>query len=74
MTHLTPDGTLDMEITLPVSQPTMPAFGGEDMQTMFITSARQNLTDNDMQVEPLAGALLMLKVPYKGSPVHSLSM
>lgn len=72
--RITPDGTLDMEITLPVSQPTMPAFGGEDMQTMFITSARQNLTDNDMQVEPLAGALLMLKVPYKGSPVHSFSM
>ena len=36
-------GKIDREIHLPVSQVTMCAFGGGDLQTLFITSARENL-------------------------------
>mgnify|MGYP003624483269 FL=1 len=68
--RVTPDGHLDIEITLPVTQPTMPVFGGEDMQTLFITSARQNLSDKDLQATPLAGALFALRVPYQGQLTH----
>ena len=39
-----PDGSLDQIIELPVSQPTCPAFGGEDLKTLYITSAQENLT------------------------------
>jgi L-arabinonolactonase len=35
-----PDGTLDQTITLPCSNPTKPAFGGTDMQTMYVTSTK----------------------------------
>ena len=70
MIRVTPDGHLDIEITLPVTQPTMPVFGGEDMQTLFITSARQNLSDKDLQATPLAGALFALRVPYQGQLTH----
>ena len=68
--RVTPDGRLDMEITLPVTQPTMPVFGGDDMRTLFITSARQNLSDEDLQATPLAGALFALRVPYQGQRAH----
>lgn len=35
-----PSGATDREVPLPVSQPTMPAFGGSNMATMFVTSTR----------------------------------
>ena len=34
-----PDGSLDRVIELPVSQPTCPAFGGPDLNTLFIKIA-----------------------------------
>ena len=68
--RVTPDGHLDMEIALPATQPTMPVFGGDDMQTLFITSARQNLSDAVLQATPLAGALFALRVPYQGQPAY----
>jgi L-arabinonolactonase len=36
--RITPGGKIDRMITLPVEKPTMPAFGGTDLSTMFITS------------------------------------
>jgi sugar lactone lactonase YvrE len=35
-----PDGTVDRSIKLPFSDPTKPAFGGPDLRTLYITSAR----------------------------------
>ncbi|MEQ1769065.1 MAG: SMP-30/gluconolactonase/LRE family protein [Devosia sp.] len=34
-----PDGSIDREVTLPVSRPTCPCFGGDDLRTLYITSA-----------------------------------
>ena len=36
----TPDGCLDFKIEMPVLFPTMIAFGGPDMSTLYVTSAR----------------------------------
>jgi len=38
------DGSIDRDILLPVSQPTMCAFGGEALDEMYVTSARDKLT------------------------------
>jgi sugar lactone lactonase YvrE len=35
-----PDGSLDRTITLPCSNPTKPAFGGADMETLYVTSTK----------------------------------
>jgi L-arabinonolactonase len=66
-----PDGTIDREIALPVSQPTMPAFGGADMKTLFVTSAAQNLSERDLQAQPFAGGLLAVETDVVGHPVHA---
>lgn len=66
-----PDGTLDREIPLPVTQPTMPVFGGPDMKTIFITSASQNLSEDELASQPLAGALLAVQVDIPGHPVYT---
>jgi L-arabinonolactonase len=35
-----PDGTLDQTIALPCSNPTKPAFGGTNMETLYVTSTK----------------------------------
>lgn len=65
-----PDGTLDREIELPLTNPTCPEFGGEDLRTMYITTARHRLTAEQLIREPLAGALLQLDPGVAGRPPH----
>jgi sugar lactone lactonase YvrE len=38
-----PDGTVDRSIKLPFSEPTKPAFGGPDLRTLYITSAKLDI-------------------------------
>ncbi len=63
-----PDGTLRGVIELPVQRPTMVAFGGVDMRTLFITTASQKLTAEELAIQPLAGALLSMPVEVRGVP------
>lgn len=68
--RILPDGTQDREIPLPVTQPTMPAFAGADMKTLVITSAAQNLSEEEREAQPLAGALLAVAVDIPGHQVY----
>jgi sugar lactone lactonase YvrE len=52
----TPEGKLDREVPLPVSQPTACAFGGPDFTDLYVTTAREGLENP----EELAGSLLVL--------------
>ncbi len=65
-----PDGALDQEIVLPLTNPTCPAFGGADLRTLYVTTARHRLTEEQLIREPLAGALLQLDVGVTGLPAH----
>ncbi len=47
-------------IQLPVSLVTSICFGGENMDDMFITSARVGLTDEQLAEEPLAGSSFII--------------
>jgi sugar lactone lactonase YvrE len=51
----TPDGDLDAVIRLPVDQPTSMAFGGRDLSTLYITTAREALTPAQVATQPHAG-------------------
>ena len=59
-------GAVDRDIPLPVSQPTMCAFGGEALDVLYVTSAAEKLTPEQRQREPLAGALLCLQPGERG--------
>jgi sugar lactone lactonase YvrE len=71
LVRVLPDGTVDKEIPLPVTQPTMPAFGGNDMKTLFITTASQRLDKDQLASQPLAGGLLAISVDVPGHPVYA---
>ncbi|MFS0894825.1 SMP-30/gluconolactonase/LRE family protein [Microbacterium sp. 179-I 3D3 NHS] len=69
-----PSGELTHHIALPVTNPTCPAFGGPDLDTLFVTSARIKLTEEQLSREP-AGALLALAVPgHRGLPANECAL
>jgi len=63
-----PDGRLDRTIEMPVSRPTACAFGGNDLRTLYVTTARFRLTPDKLASETHAGGLLALDVGVKGTP------
>ncbi|VVM94239.1 6-deoxy-6-sulfogluconolactonase [Pseudomonas fluorescens] len=60
-----PDGRLDFSLAVPVKKPTMCAFGGSRMDTLFVTSIRPG-DDHDSQ--SLAGGVFALNPNVKGLP------
>ncbi len=68
--RLAPDGTLLGEVPLPVRCPTMPCFGGPDLRTLFVTTARNRRPADELAAQPLAGCVLSLRVDVPGLPVH----
>lgn len=55
-----PDGALMAEITLPVRHPTSVAFGGDDLDTLFVTTSRHKLSEAERAASPSAGGLLVV--------------
>jgi sugar lactone lactonase YvrE len=68
--RLSPDGQVVREIALPVRCPTMPCFGGADLKTLYVTTARENRPADELAREPLAGCVLQLRVDVPGLPAN----
>jgi sugar lactone lactonase YvrE len=64
----TPDGALDAVIRLPVDQPTSMAFGGRDLSTLYITTAREALTPAQVATQPHAGDIFACDPGVTGRP------
>lgn len=64
--RLSPDGDILLEIPVPARCPTMIAFGGADMRTLFITSARQNRPADELLQYPLSGCVQSMRVDVAG--------
>lgn len=65
-----PDGAIDQVVKLPISRPSSCAFGGENLQTLYITSARDGLSDAALDRQPMAGSLFAIDVKTPGLPVQ----
>jgi sugar lactone lactonase YvrE len=68
--RLSPDGRVVHEVKLPVRCPTMPCFGGADLKTLYITTAREKRPPDELAREPLAGCVLQLRVDVPGLPAN----
>jgi sugar lactone lactonase YvrE len=66
-----PDGTLLRELALPLRCPTMLAFGGDDLRTLYITSASHGRSAEELARYPLSGELLSLRVDVAGRAEHA---
>jgi sugar lactone lactonase YvrE len=63
-----PDGSVDRAIALPVDRPTCCAFGGPDLDILFITSTSQNMSEAERLRHPMAGALMAMRPGVRGLP------
>lgn len=70
LVRLAPDGTLLSEWPLPVRCPTMPCFGGDDLRTLFVTTAREKRPADELAAQPWAGCVLQRRVDVPGLPVN----
>jgi sugar lactone lactonase YvrE len=60
-------GKLMEKIELPVPNITCCTFGGENLDTLLITTARENLTDSQIAEYPLSGDVFLLRTNTKGA-------
>jgi len=65
-----PDGRLLAEYPVPPRCPTMGAFGGSDLKTLYVTSARTGRTQEELAAFPHSGSLFSMPVDVPGLPEH----
>ena len=63
-----PDGGIDRVVEMPVQSPTCCAFGGDDLDTLFVTSASRDVPDSELHNQPDAGGLFAVDVGSVGLP------
>jgi sugar lactone lactonase YvrE len=52
--------------------PTMPCFGGDDLKTLFVTTARDKRPEKELQQFPDSGCVLSMRVDGPGLEVNFL--
>jgi len=76
ITRYAPDGRVDREIAMPVKSVTSCAFGGENMDTLFVTTASAEnvdgrwvfMDDAGFAAAPLTGGIFAIDVGIRGLP------
>jgi sugar lactone lactonase YvrE len=66
--RVTPDGRVDRVLDVPATRVTACTFGGPDLRTLYVTTARQKLSAEQLAAQPLAGAVFAARVATPGLP------
>ncbi len=69
-----PVGRLERSIAFPCANVTKLAFGGDDLRTMYVTTARKGLSPQALAAQPLAGGLFAVESPARGLPAALLAV
>ena len=68
--QFSPDGRLLAQYPTPVPCPTMPCFGGDDLQTLYLTTSRQKRSAAELAAFPASGCVFSMRVDVPGLPVN----
>lgn len=66
-----PSGERAAEYALPATQVTSCAFGGRDLDELYVTTARSGLDEDALEAQPLAGDLFRIRPGVRGQRVHA---
>lgn len=66
--RVTPAGVIDRRVDLPVLKPTMPAFGGPSLSTLYVTSIGGGGSHAVDPSQPDAGGVFAVETGYRGLP------
>jgi L-arabinonolactonase len=61
-----PDGTLDREVAVPAKNPTCVGFAGRDLDRLYITSSRQEMSGEELARTPDAGGVYVAAPGVRG--------
>jgi L-arabinonolactonase len=61
-----PEGRLDRTVEVPVQKPTCCAFGGEDLDILYITTSREGSTEAELEHQPTSGGLYAFRPGVRG--------
>ncbi len=67
-----PDGRMIGRIELPCANITKPAFAGDDLKTLYVTTAWMGLSPETRAAQPLAGGLFRVEVDTAGLPQNQV--
>ena len=73
ITRYDPDGNAEGVLPVPVPTPTCMAFGGPDMKTLYITTAKKGLSDEQLAEYPESGSLFIAETEIEGREELSFS-
>lgn len=65
-----PDGAIIDRVLVPAPRVTSLAFGGHDLTTLFITTARDGLSPEELASAPESGSVFMAVTSVPGQPVR----
>jgi sugar lactone lactonase YvrE len=68
LTRYAPDGRVDRTVDVPVTSPTCCCFGGDNLETLYVTSSTHEHSAEQRKAEPFRGGLLALNVGVRGLP------
>lgn len=68
--RFSPEGQLLDAVPAPVQCPTMPCLGGDDLRTLFVTSARRGRSESELALKPASGHIIATRVATPGLPVQ----
>jgi L-arabinonolactonase len=63
-----PDGSIDRVVALPAPQPSCPAFGGPQLDRLYVTSAAVGMSEADLAAAPASGGLFVHAPDVRGLP------
>jgi len=68
LVRISPAGEVLARVAFPVSRVSSCIFGGPDLKTLFVTSAKEDLNDDERRAEVLSGSVFALDVDVAGQP------
>ena len=66
--RVSPEGSVDRTVDLPGEKPSMPAFGGDDLDTLFVTSISSGGSQPASPGQDQAGCLFAIDPGVRGLP------
>lgn len=68
--QISPAGEVLQDIPVPAMCPTMPCLGGDDLRTLYVSTARDKRSAAELAVLPNSGCVLSTQVEVAGLPVN----
>lgn len=76
VTRFAPDGHIDRIVKMPVKALTSCSFGGDDLSTLYVTSASIDfgesgwvyMSEEQFAVDPIVGGIFAMEVGIRGLP------